>query len=134
MCCQMLTVVCVDSGQTLQFTGPSTSLNTSNLSAETINQLRLVSAAAAGGATIQQQQQHPVTTTTTTSTAASMENEVIQLRHALSERTLEAERLTQELERANRVAEELREMCREQAQAAVTAIVDPDDAADNVFA
>jgi hypothetical protein len=47
-----------------------------------------------------------------------VESEVIQLRNALSERTLEAQRLAQELERASRIIEELQELCHDQVTAA----------------
>ena len=68
--------------------------------------------------------------TGTAATSADVESEVIQLRTALSERTLEAQRLTQELERANRLVEELRELYRDHAAAAAAGI----DAASAVFA
>lgn len=94
------------------------SLDTSSLSAETISQLRVVNSngesVTAAAMRTTSMFEEPVAAATT----ADIETEVIQLRSALSERTLEAQRLTQELERANRIVEELRELCRDHAAAA----------------
>jgi hypothetical protein len=119
----------VSSSQQLPSYSFGNSLDTSCLSAETISQLRIVNSNGDGVAAT------AMRTTTTfeqpivTATTADIETEVIQLRSALSERTLEAQRLTQELERANRIVEELRELCRDHAAAAAGI-----DAASTVFA
>ena len=80
------------------------------LSAETISQLRAVAANMAGSLAVTSR---PQTTTMFVDNTAEIEAEVIQLRSALSERTLQAQRLTQELDRANRMVDELRELCHE---------------------
>lgn len=98
-------------------------LDTSSLSAETISQLRPADSSGIIRPQSLSACQQPV------QAVPDIESELVHLRNTLSEQTLEAQRLTQELDRANRIIEELRELCHERAAAAVDI-----DASSAVFA
>jgi len=109
------------SSQQLQSYAFHSGLDTSSLSAETISQLRVVESNAGAIAAVAARPTSTFEQPTPTVTSEDIESEVIQLRNALSERTVEAQRLAQELERANRIVEELRELCQDRAAVAATA-------------
>ena len=108
----------VYSSQQLQSYAFHSGLDTSSLSAETICQLRAVESNSGVIASVGTARPTPVFEPTPTATSEDIESEVIQLRSALSERTVEAQRLAEELERANRIVEELRELCQDHSAAA----------------